>query len=130
MTDAEDDPPVEGLWVVDPIAATSEALAREVERHQEICGELLPTLLLDQLAEWYVEARTSESGRAADADHLLDVLAEIWATGDDAARTAIATGFLEALPGPGQEGRETVEQLPTVLREQLRRMEDWRPSDG
>lgn len=130
MTGADDDPPVQGLWVIEPIAAISAALATEVERHRETCGELLPVLLLDQLANWFVEAKTTYPGHAADADRLLDVLAEIWATGDDAARTAVATGFLEALPGPGQEGRETVEQLPTVLREELRRMEGWRPSGG
>jgi hypothetical protein len=52
----------------------------------------------------------------------------LYSRGNDGLETVIATGFLEAMPHPHEPEREVVEQLPHALREELRRMENWKPS--
>lgn len=130
MTDAipgEDDA---DRAIASTLRTSSPTAARLVQEHQEYFEEILSTVLLADIGRWYwsaVQQRDSED--AAEALRATRALAGLYAEGDDEIQTAIATGFLEALPHPDEDGRAVVERLPTVLREQLRRMEDWRPSE-
>ncbi|GAA4797196.1 hypothetical protein GCM10023200_36730 [Actinomycetospora chlora] len=105
--------------LVDAGAPTA-ALARE---HAERFGELLPTVLLADLARWYVAAVTGPvTGSRAVADRVAVGLAEAFRDGDGTTRAVIATGFLETLPRPGELGGEVGARLPRRLGRELAAM--------
>lgn len=110
------------------LRSASPTAARVVDEHRQYFDEILSTVLLADVGRWYRAALAS--GSPDDAVLAVAALAELYARGDDGIETVIVTGFLEALPHDGEAERWVVERLPTVLREELRKMEDWRPSSG
>ena len=121
-----DDVPIDeenGRRVAEAVAATSSAAAEMVRVHEAEHGEILPTLLLDKIGQWFVDTL----GQDADAVRAAEGVNELLERGDEDIQTIVVTGFLEALPQPDDEGREIVDQLPPPLREELRRMESWTP---
>jgi hypothetical protein len=79
-----------------------------------------PTVLLAELAHWYVAASLGPvAGSRAVADRVVVALAQEFRDGDDVMRAIIATGFLDALPGPGELGHEVVARLPRRLGREL-----------
>lgn len=131
MTDDEDDEPTEAELAEEaridgPLAASSDAVRAVIEEYHEAFGYGIPTVILGQVGRWYWEtARSTDPDTVREAQRAVQVLSDLYEDGDDSLQTIIATGFLEALPHPQEEGREVVELLPGPLREELRRMENW-----
>ncbi|GAA4910924.1 hypothetical protein EV188_10326 [Actinomycetospora succinea] len=99
--------------------------AELVREHAEQFDEVLPTVLLGDLARWYVAASVGPvAGSRAVADRVVVALAEEFRRGDDVMRAVVATGFLDALPGPGEMGHEVVARLPRRLGRELAAMQD------
>ncbi|MEJ2886426.1 hypothetical protein [Actinomycetospora aeridis] len=83
-------------------------------------GEVEPTVLLADLARWYVAASLGPvAGSRAVADRVVVALAQEFRDGDDVMRAVIATAFLDVLPRPGELGHEVVARLPRRLGRQL-----------
>lgn len=102
--------------LVDAGAPTAELVREHAEQH----GEVEPTVLLAELAHWYVAASIGPvAGSRAVADRVVVALAQEFRDGDDVMRAIIATGFLDALPQPGELGHEVVARLPRRLGRQL-----------
>jgi hypothetical protein len=101
-----------------------------VDDHLADNGEILPTILLSDLARWYVESdagRHDDRGRYAEAQAVVDHLARAFETAEGDLENTIAVGFVEALiPGDGSLP-EYAENLPESLRGELAKMMDWRP---
>lgn len=111
--DAHPDPRV-SLPLVKAMIDAGPATAELVRAHAEQFGEVLPTVLLADLARWYVtDANRAEAERVATA------VARLFGRGDDTMRAVIATGFLEQLPRREEPGREVVRRLPRPLRREL-----------
>jgi hypothetical protein len=122
-----DDVPIDGengRRVAEVVAATSSTAAKLVKDHVAEHEEVLPTLLLDVVGQWFVDTE----GRDDDASRAVEAVGQLLEHGDHDIRTIVVTGLLEALPHPGESGHEVIERLPTSLREELRKLEDWRPS--
>jgi hypothetical protein len=98
-----------------------------VQHHLEDNGEILSTVLLGDLGRWYRRSLEAADDRP-EALRTALALSGLFVRGDEDMRTVIATGFLEALPQVSEDGRHVVEQLPPALRDELHRMETWRPS--
>ncbi len=129
MTDLDDEPPdATGPPLADALRSSSTEAAEIVDRHIECNDEVLSTVLLGDIARWYWRAVHRRTSDATAALRAAKVLGDLFAAGDEEMETVIATGFLEGLPHPDEEGREVVEQLPPSLRDWLRHMEDWKPS--
>jgi hypothetical protein len=131
MTDNDDGPPIDeasARAVAAALSASSRRAAEMVREHAEDYEEVLSTILLDLVGMWFRTAVHTRTPDAADALSAAEALADLYSRGDDDLDTVIATGFLEAMPHPHEAEREVVEQLPPVLREELRRMENWKPS--
>ncbi|GAA4783820.1 hypothetical protein GCM10023200_16670 [Actinomycetospora chlora] len=109
-----------GRRVADAVAATSSTAAQMVRQHEAEHGEVLPTILLDEVGGWFVASH----GADTDAIRAVDAVNELHQHGDDDIQTIVITGFLEAMPHVGHADRGVVELLPTPLRAELRRMED------
>lgn len=121
-----DDVPIDeenGRRVAETVAATSATAAEMVREHEAEHGEILPTLLLDDVGSWFARSRATD----AEAVRAVEAAGALYEHGDDDIQTIVATGLLEAMPQPHQEGREVVERLPAPLREELRRMENPAP---
>jgi hypothetical protein len=130
VPDHEDGPPIDeasGRTVADALSASSRRAAEMVREHVEDYHEVLSTVLLDLVGEWLRTAVHDQTPDADDAVSAADALADLYSRGDEGLENVIATGFLEAMPRPHEAGREVVDQLPPILREQLRSMENWRP---
>jgi hypothetical protein len=130
VTEPVDDEPADlaGPILADALSRSSARAAEMVREHIDFNDEVLSTVLLASFGRWYQNSLQDDRPDAPDASRAAHVLADLFAGGDDEMETVIATGFLEVLPQPTEDGREVVEQLPPVLREELRRMENWRPS--
>ncbi|HEY2220963.1 DUF7674 family protein [Actinomycetospora sp.] len=129
MTD-EDVPSIDKVSaraVADALSASSRRAEEMVREHVEDYDEVLSTVLLDLVGEWFRTAVHAGTPDAKDALSAAAALADLYSRGDDGVETVIATGFLEAMPHPSEPGREVIDRLPALLREQLRRMEEWRP---
>jgi hypothetical protein len=127
---SDDDPPIDSAvarQVADTLSATSTTARTIVDEHIQQFDEVLSTVLLDEVGEWYRTSVHDGAEGAADAARAVSALADLFAAGGDSMRTAIATGLLEAMPGPNEEDRAVVEELPPPLRNELRAMEEWRP---
>ncbi|GLZ45873.1 hypothetical protein Acsp06_20580 [Actinomycetospora sp. NBRC 106375] len=124
---SNDDVPInedDGRRVAEAIAATSSVAGELVRDHEAEHGEILPTLLLDEIGQWFVDTL----GRDANACRAVDAVSELYETGDDDIQTIVVTGFLEAMPHVGHTGREVVDQLSGALRAELRGMENRTPN--
>ncbi|MDD7942045.1 hypothetical protein PHK61_26875 [Actinomycetospora lutea] len=98
--------------------------AELVREHGDQFDEVLPTVLLADLARWYVAASLGPvAGSRAVADRVVVALAQEFRDGDDVARAVIATGFLAALPAPGELGHEVVARLPRRLGREVAAMQ-------
>ena len=130
MTEPVDDEPADlaGPILADALSRSSARAAEMVREHIDFNDEVLSTVLLGTFGRWYQTSLQDDRSDAPDASRAAHVLADLFAGGDDEMETVIATGFLEAMPHPHEAEREVVEQLPPVLREELRRMENWKPS--
>ncbi|WP_018335583.1 hypothetical protein [Actinomycetospora chiangmaiensis] len=127
---SDDDPPIDSAvarQVADALSATSTTARTIVDDHIEQFDEVLSTVLLDEVGEWYRTSVHHGAEGAADAARAVGALADLFTAGGDSMRTVIATGFLEALPRREDPEREVVDQLPEPLRDELRRMENWQP---
>ncbi|MFC5136999.1 hypothetical protein ACFPK1_02040 [Actinomycetospora rhizophila] len=110
------------------LGATSDAVRRIVEDCHNDLGYGIPTIVLGDVGRWYRQAAAStEPDEVRDAQGAAQALSDLYETGEDFLQTVIATGFLEALPQPHEEGRQVVDLLPNALREQQRRMGNWSP---
>lgn len=120
---------VEASRVARAIAGTSPHAAEIVAEHSDDnFGEILPVILVAEIARWWKAAfAAGDSESQADAERAVQAIDDLYRTGEDSLQTIVATGFLEALPSPSVTAREIVERLPAPLREELRRMEAWRP---
>jgi hypothetical protein len=130
VTDHEDEPPIDeasARAVADALSASSHRAEAMVREHVEDYDEVLSTVLLDLVGEWFRTAVHAQTADAGDALLAADALAELYSRGAEGLENVIATGFLEAMPHPHEADREVVDRLPPILRGQLRRMEDWRP---
>jgi hypothetical protein len=116
-----------GPILADALSKSSASAAEMVREHVEFNDEVLSTVLLGGFGRWYWKSLQEGRSDGPDALRAAQVLADLFADGDDEMETVIATGFLEALPHPSEEGRDVVERLPPALREELRRMENWTP---
>lgn len=106
------------------LAASSDAVRQVIDNCHEAFGHGIPTVVLGQVGQWYWRAAASETpDEVRDAQRVAQVLSDLYESGDESIQTVIATGFLEALPHPHEEGRHVVELLPRPLLEQQRRME-------
>jgi hypothetical protein len=125
-----DDEPADlaGPLLAEALSASSARAAQMVREHVDVNDEVLSTILLGSFGRWYWTSLQQGRSDARDAARAAQVLADLFADGDDDMQTAIATGFLEVLPHPDEQGREVVEQLPPILREELHRMENWKPT--
>jgi hypothetical protein len=102
------------------LVAAGPQTAELVREHAAQYGEVEPTLLLADLAHWYVAASIGPvAGSRAVADRVVVALAQEFRDGDDVMRAIIATGFLDVLPQPGELGHEVVSRLPRRLGRQL-----------
>jgi hypothetical protein len=122
-----DDVPINeenGRKVAEAVAATSAAAAQMVREHEAENGEILPTLLLDDVGRWF----TTSGAADEDALRAADAVTKLYEHGDDDIQTIVVTGFLEAMPHVGEADRDVVEHLSPPLRAELRRMESWKPS--
>jgi hypothetical protein len=130
VTDPVDDEPADlaGPILADALSKSSARAAEMVREHVDFNDEVLSTVLLGGFGRWYWNSVQDGRSDAPDALRAAQVLADLFADGDDEMETVIATGFLEVLPHPTEEGRDVVEQLPRALREELRRMENWKPT--
>lgn len=133
MTDFDDEFPVDvdsARRVARALRVSSSAAGRLVDEHEAEHGEVLPTLLLDLIATWFRTAVSAPTDDAHAALAATTTLADLWLAGGEGMETVIATGFLEALPHEDEADRWVVDRLPPLLREELRKMEDWRPTAG
>lgn len=125
MTDDDEVDPA-GAPVAEALRASSAGAARLVDDHVEHNeGEVLSTILLADVARWFVSAISEETAEADDARASVGALDVLFEQGDDEVQTVVVTGFVEALPFAHEEGRQVVEELPPALREQLRRWDSW-----
>jgi hypothetical protein len=130
MSDDEDPPVDEALAraLADGLSASSARAADLVREHIADYGEVLPHILAADVARWFCRAGLHPAlDESADADAAVAVLSSLFSSGDDDLQDVVSTGFLEVLPHPGEAGREVVERLPSPLRDELRRMEEWSP---
>lgn len=100
---------------------TEEPAAEIVREHAAQFGEVLPTVLLADLARWYTRAVDDPTDRAS-AGRVVGALRREFARGDDTMRAVIATGFLEALTSE-EAGGDMTRQLPRRLRRELEAMQ-------
>lgn len=131
MTNDEDGPQIDeasARAVSEALRASSRRADEMVREHAEDYEEVLSTILLDVVGVWFRTAVHAGTPDAADALRAAGALADLFSRGGDDLETVITTGFLEAMPHPREADRGVVEQLPIVLREELRRMENWKPS--
>lgn len=98
--------------------------AELVREHADQFDDVLPTVLLAELARWYVAAALGPvAGSRAVADRVVVALAEEFRRGDDTMRAVIATGFLDMLPRSGELGHDVVHRLPRRLGRELAAMQ-------
>jgi hypothetical protein len=120
----------QGEEIARRIAQTSDAAALLVRENEQAYGEVIWSALLAQVADWHVDVQQHGTAEASAAsDRAVAALEKSFVDGDETTRTIIATGFLEMLP-MGGGGRDVVERLPAALREELARMEAWKPTAG
>lgn len=94
-----------------------------MREHAEQLGEVLPTVLLADVARWYVtEADRPTAGRVAAA------VGRLFGRGDDTMRAVVASGFLEQLPRRDEPCREVMRRLPRPLRRELDALEHPGPA--
>lgn len=120
--------------------AVGDRLARELcrglpkaidrfRKHEEHHDEILGTLFLNDVGDWYTEAwlaRDTDPGSFAEVHQLVIRVAERYPEANDTERTMIVTGFLEALPNAGEPGRDVVTELPHLLQQERERMDSPR----
>lgn len=120
---------VEATKVARAVAASSPTAAAIVREHVNDNDEVLPTVLLADVARWFRrQAHDSSDDVRRDLDRGLQAIAHLYDVGDESMQTIVATGFLEAMPHPDEAGREVVDLLPPSLREELRAMEGADPA--
>ena len=120
----------QGEEIARRIAQTSDAAALLVRENEQAYGEIIWAALLAQVADWHVDAQRHGTAEASAAsDRAVAALEKSFVDGDETTRTIIATGFLEMLPTAG-DGRDVVQRLPVALREELARIEAWKPTAG
>lgn len=131
-TDEDDDLPFDNesaAKIAEALRHTSPKATEIVEDHVGYYDEVLPTLLLAEIGRWYWStASTPDTSDGHDASEAVQAISDLFEGGDESMRDIVATGLLESLPQPQEQGREVVERLPLPLREELRRMEDWNSS--
>lgn len=111
--DVRPDPRV-SLPLVEALLGAAPAMAELVGEHAEQFSEVLPTVLLADVARWYV----TEADRTA-ADRVAVAVGRLFGRDDDTVRAVVATGFLAQLPDRDEPGREVVRRLPRPLRREL-----------
>lgn len=100
-----------------------------LQEHENDNDEILPTIFLSQVADWYVEAwrsRQSDPNAFAEAERFTARLAASYPEVGPAEQNMIAVGFLEAFPNPGAPDRDCVDSLPGVLRDKREKMDNPR----
>lgn len=114
------------------LAELSPGVAALVADHVQDNGEVLPTLMLADIARWYAAAcqdRDDDPARYAEAGSVARYLAEAFAHAPDELQNTIAVGFVESLIPQDPAAVDFLQQLPGPLRDELRRMIDWRPAE-
>jgi hypothetical protein len=112
------------------LAGDSPRLSEMVEEHVADNGEILSTLVLSDLARWYVESyvdRHDDPSRYAEAQAVVDRLGQAYETAEGDLANTVAVGFVEALIPDDGSWPEYGESLPTSLRDELVAMTGWRP---
>jgi hypothetical protein len=120
--------------------AAGDRLARELcqglpkatnllREHEEDHDEILATLFLNDVGDWYTEAwlaRDTDPASFHEVQQLVARIAERYTEANDTEQTMIVTGFVEALPNAGEHGRGVIAELPNVLRQERERMDSPR----
>jgi hypothetical protein len=115
-----------GAHLVRELAQRLPAVADLLREHEEDFDEILPTIFLNRVADWYVEAwqeRETAPHVFEQAQRFAARLAARYPEASPAEENIIAVGFLEALPNPGAPGRDCVEDLPAPLRDERKKMD-------
>jgi hypothetical protein len=100
--------------------------------HEEDNDEILPTVFLGRISDWYTatwrrrEEAPAEFDEAAAFTHRVAARYPQLSTDE---QDMIATGFLEGLPYPSNPGRGCIDALPSVLRDERLEMESWNPGE-
>ena len=97
-----------------------------LREHEDDHGEILATLFLNDVGDWYTEAwlaRDTDPGSFHEVQQLVARIAERYPEANDTEQTMIVTGFVEALPNAGEHGRGVIAELPNVLRQERERMD-------
>jgi hypothetical protein len=115
------------------LAQGSPHLSAMVEEHVADNGEILSTLLLSDVARWYLASyteRRDDPARFAEARSVVDRLGRVFeSAGGDLANT-IAVGFVETLIPDDWSVPGYTEDLPPALAAELVKMINWRPRRG
>lgn len=120
--------------------AVGDRLARELcrglpkaidrfRKHEEYHDEILGTLFLNDVGDWYTEAwlaRDTDPASFGEVQQLVTRIAERYPEANDTEQTMIVTGFLEALPNAGEQGRGVIAELPNLLQQERERMDSPR----
>ncbi|MGI8311836.1 hypothetical protein [Saccharopolyspora hattusasensis] len=102
-----------------------------LREHEDDNDEILPTIFLGQVADWYVEAwrsRPAEPNAFKEAERFTVRLAACYPKVSPAEQNMIVVGFLESLPNPGAPDRACIDSLPDVLRGEREKMDS--PNNG
>lgn len=124
----------------DEVLVVGDRLARELchglpkatdllREHEEDHDEILATLFLNDVGDWYTEAwlaRDTDPGSFHEVQQLVARIAERYPEANDTEQTMIVTGFVEALPNAGEHGRGVITELPKVLQQERERMDSPR----
>ncbi|PKW16872.1 hypothetical protein [Saccharopolyspora spinosa] len=102
-----------------------------LREHEDDFDEVLPTVFLSEIAQWYAEtwlARETDPGTFDEASRFATRVAVRYPEVSPSERNMFAVGFLEALPNPGEAGRGCLEALPDILRVEREAMDS--PNNG
>jgi len=117
--------------MVQRLAADSPHLSAMVAEHLDDYGEMLTTILLADVARWFVrsvENRGADPGQYNEAKQVVNRLDSAFAAATGELENTIAVGFVETiLPIVQTPFPPYVEKLPESLRAEMVRMLEWRP---
>lgn len=100
-----------------------------LREHEDDYDQVLGTVLLNEIGNWYVDswlARDTHPEKFEEAQQFVARMAARFPHITDDEQNMLATGFLEALPNPGEPHRDAVEQLPEPLRKERADMDNPR----
>ncbi|MER5392559.1 hypothetical protein [Saccharopolyspora sp. NPDC002686] len=120
-----------GSDLVRELAQGLPAVLDLLREHEDDFDEVLPTIFLSEVAQWYAEAwlaRETDPDTFEEANRFVARMAARYPEVSPSERNMLAVGFLEALPNPAEPGRGCLDALPDILREEREAMDS--PANG